>query len=125
MIKAVLFDLDGTFADTAPDLGLALNRQLAAHGRAALPIEQIRRVASSGARGLLKLGFELGPEHPRYDAMRTEFLDLYEQDLCSGTQLFPGIEPLLHGIERKGLPWGIVTNKAQRFTFPLMKLLDL
>jgi 2-phosphoglycolate phosphatase len=122
---AVLFDLDGTFADTAPDLGHALNVQRQARGQSALPIERIRRVASSGARGLLGLGFDLAPGDPDYDAMAIEFLDLYERNLCRDTRLFPGIAELLRALEARGLPWGIVTNKAQRFTLPLMRMLGL
>ena len=123
--RAVLFDLDGTFADTAPDLGYALNVQLRARGRHPLPINQIRRVASSGARGLLGLGFGLSPGDAEYDALSAEFLNLYEANLCRGTQLFPGIEELLQVIEERGMRWGIVTNKARRFTLPLMRLLHL
>jgi len=123
--RAVLFDLDGTFADTAPDLGYALNVQLRSRGREALPIERIRRVASSGARGLLGLGFDLQPDDPNYPAMAEEFLDLYESNLCRDTRLFPGIAELLRAIEERGMRWGIVTNKARRFTLPLMKLLRL
>lgn len=123
--QAVLFDLDGTFADTAPDLGYALNVQLRSRGREALPIERIRRVASSGARGLLGLGFDLQPDDPNYAAMAKEFLDLYESNLCRDTRLFPGIAELLRAIEERGMRWGIVTNKARRFTLPLMKRLHL
>jgi len=123
--QAVLFDLDGTFADTAPDLGYALNVLLRSRGREPLPIEQIRRVASSGARGLLGLGFDLQPGDPNYAAMTAEFLNIYESNLCRDTRLFPGIEDLLRTIEKRGMRWGIVTNKARRFTLPLMKLLDL
>jgi len=123
--RAILFDLDGTFADTAPDLGHALNAMLATRGRPGLPIERIRKVASSGARGLLGLGFGLTPGEPEYEALATEFLDLYEQRLCADTRLFPGIPELLLTLEASGLPWGIVTNKAKRFTLPLMRLLGL
>jgi phosphoglycolate phosphatase len=123
--QAVLFDLDGTFADTAPDLGYALNVQLRSRGREALPIERIRRVASSGARGLLGLGFDLQPDDPNYAAMAEEFLGLYESNLCRDTRLFPGIADLLRAIEERDMRWGIVTNKARRFTLPLMKLLRL
>ncbi len=123
--QAMLFDLDGTFADTAPDLGHALNVLLAARGRPILPLEHIRKVASSGARGLLGLGFQLRPGDPEYDALAAEFLDLYEQRLCADTRLFPGIAELLSALEAHGLPWGIVTNKAKRFTLPLMRLLGL
>lgn len=124
-IAAVLFDLDGTFADTAPDLGHALNVLLMANGRTALPLERIRTVASSGARGLLGLGFGLAPGDARYDALVAEFLDLYERNLCRATVLFPGIPDLLLALEDRGLPWGIVTNKAERFALPLMRLLGL
>ena len=123
--RAVLFDLDGTFADTAPDLGHALNTLLTARGKAPLPLERIRRVASSGARGLLGLGFDLAPGEPGYDALAAEFLHLYERRLCDDTRLFPGILELLQALEERAVPWGIVTNKAKRFTVPLMRLLEL
>ena len=121
--RAVLFDLDGTFADTAPDLGYALNAQLQARGRDPLPTDRIRRVASSGARGLLGLGFGLSPGDAEYEALSAELLNLYEANLCRETRLFPGIEDLLQVIEGRGMRWGIVTNKASRFTLPLMRLL--
>lgn len=124
-IQAVLFDLDGTFADTAPDLGYALNVMLEARGKAPLPIGHLRTVASSGARGLLGVGFGLGPDAPEYEALAKTFLDLYERNLCRDTCLFPGIAELLDAIEARGLPWGIVTNKAERFALPLMRLLGL
>jgi phosphoglycolate phosphatase len=124
-VRAVLFDLDGTFADTAPDLGYALNVLLSARGKPSLPIERLRTVASSGARGLVGMGFGLAPGSAEYDALATEFLDLYERNLCRETRLFPGIAELLQTLEARGLPWGIVTNKAERFTFPLMRQLGL
>jgi len=123
--RAVLFDLDGTFADTAPDLGYALNTLLTARGKASLPLENIRRVASSGARGLIGLGFDLVPGDPGYDTLAAEFLNLYEKRLCSDTRLFPGILELLQALEERSIAWGIVTNKAKRFTVPLMRLLEL
>ncbi len=123
--QAILFDLDGTFADTAPDLGHALNALLRAHGKPALPLEQVRKVASSGARGMLGVGFGIAPGDPGYEALVAEFLTLYERDLCRETRLFPGIEALLAEIESRKLSWGIVTNKAERFTLPLLRLLGL
>ena len=123
--RAVLFDLDGTFADTAPDLGYALNSQLQARGREPLPIDRIRRVASSGARGLLGLGFGSSPGDAQYEALSAELLNLYEANLCRETRLFAGIEELLEVIEARGMLWGIVTNKSSRFTLPLMRLLNL
>jgi phosphoglycolate phosphatase len=125
MIKAVLFDLDGTLADTAPDLGHALNRQRIMRGLAALPIEHIRTEASAGARGLLGLGFGITPGDKRYDAMRAEFLDFYAERLCHETALFQGVTELLDQLDIRGLPWGIVTNKPARFSIPLMQALGL
>ncbi|MCC6917275.1 HAD-IA family hydrolase [Nitrosomonas sp.] len=125
MIKAVLFDFDGTIADTAPDLGRALNRQRVARNRPPLPIELIRTVASAGARGLLELGFNLKPGDSAYQAMREEFLSLYTEQLCEDTCLFPGIAKLLDQLDSQAIPWGIVTNKPARFTRPLMHLLGL
>lgn len=124
MIKAVLFDLDGTFADTAPDLAYALNRMRETRGMPPLPLETMRPVTSLGARGLLGVGFEITPEHPDYIGMRDEFLDLYEQNLCRSTSLFPGMSELVDAIEKLELPWGIVTNKAERFAIPLLDLLE-
>jgi phosphoglycolate phosphatase len=123
--QAVLFDLDGTFADTAPDLGHALNTLLHARGKPTLPLERVRKVASSGARGMLGVGFGIAPGDSGYEELVTEFLALYERDLCRETRLFPGIEKLLDGIDASGLRWGIVTNKAERFTLPLLQLLGL
>jgi phosphoglycolate phosphatase len=114
MIKAVLFDLDGTFADTAPDLAGAINVMRRARRLPDLPASATRPVASRGARGLLDAGFGIGPEHPDYRAMREEFLALYERDICRRTRLFPGTSELLDTIEQRGLHWGIVTNKAER-----------
>lgn len=125
VIKAILFDLDGTFADTAPDLGYAVNRMRAARGLAQLPLSTLRPVASLGARGLLGAGLEIAPEHPDYCAMRNEFLEIYERNLCRDTRIFPGVLDLLDAIETRGLKWGIVTNKAERFAIPLLDLLHV
>lgn len=123
MIKAVFFDLDGTFADTAPDLGAALNHVRGLHDLPPLPLETIRPQASHGARGLLGLGFGISPEDARFTPLREAFLDYYAAHICDHTRLFPGIAQLVESIERKGLPWGIVTNKPHRFTLPLMQAL--
>jgi 2-phosphoglycolate phosphatase len=125
MIKAVLFDLDGTFADTAPDLAHAINIMRASRGLPPLPADATRPVTSHGARGLLGVGFGMTPDHADYAAMREEFLGLYEANLCRETRLFPGMEKLLEGIEARALTWGIVTNKAERFAKPLMHLLKI
>ncbi len=123
MIAAVLFDLDGTFADTAPDLGRAINTMRATRGLAPVPLADTRRVTSLGARGLLNVGFGIGPEHADYLAMREEFLSIYENNLCCDTVLFPGMAELIERLEKRALIWGIVTNKAERFAIPLMQQL--
>ncbi len=125
MIKAVLFDLDGTLADTALDLGFALNEQRRRHGLPPLPHEQIRPYASHGTIGLLEAGFGLNPEDPRFAAMRAEYLELYTANLCRLTCLFEGMAETLNALEQRKVPWGIVTNKPARFTGPLMTALGL
>ena len=125
MIQAVLFDLDGTFADTAPDLARALNVMRAARNLPPVPLEATRSVTSTGARGLLRVGFGMAPEHPEYAAMREEFLTIYTKNLCVETRLFPGMSELLDGIEARGMKWGIVTNKVERLAKPLIEQLAL
>lgn len=125
MIKAVLFDLDGTFADTAPDLAAAINAMRRSRGLPDLPVSATRPVTSSGARGLLHVGFGVGPGHADYRAMREEFLALYERDICRETRLFPGTAELLDAIEERGLRWGIVTNKAERLARLLLAELEM
>jgi phosphoglycolate phosphatase len=124
-VRAVLFDLDGTLADTAPDLGYVLNLQRLARGLEELPLERMRPVVSQGARGLLRVGFGLTPGQDSYEAMRDEFLDLYSRNLVRNTRLFEGVAQLLQALEQQGLPWGVVTNKLARFTAPLMEALGL
>ena len=124
-IRAVLFDLDGTLADTAPDLAAALNRLLAERGRDAVPIERARPLTSSGARGMLRAGFGIDPQDADYETLKARFLELYAANVCGETRLFDGIGDLLGALERRSLPWGVVTNKAERFTFPLLEALEL
>ena len=124
-IRAVLFDLDGTLVDTAPDLGYALNLQRVRHGLPPLAESVIRPQASHGARGLLGVGFDLHPDAPHYGIMREEFLQLYSENICRHSKPFPGILDLLSALEAKNLAWGVVTNKPARFTEPLMSILDL
>lgn len=124
-VRAVLFDLDGTLADTAPDLAGALNLLLAERGRAPVPLEQARPLTSSGARGMLRVGFGIDPQHHEYELLKARFLALYESRLCVDTSLFAGIAELLEALEARAVPWGIVTNKAERYTFPLLEALRL
>lgn len=125
MTQAVLFDLDGTLADTAPDLAGALNRMLVRRGLAAVSVDLLRPVASSGARGMLGIGFGIGPGHADYEPLRQEFFDEYESELMGESTLFDGVVTLLDTLEARGLAWGIVTNKIARFTRPLVGLLGL
>ena len=124
-IRAVLFDLDGTLADTAPDLGGALNSLLAEVGRPPLAAAVFRPYVSAGTRGMLGVGFGIKPGHPDYQALADRFLRLYEQNICLGTVLFPGIPQLLSELDGRPISWGIVTNKPARFTLPLMEALGL
>jgi 2-phosphoglycolate phosphatase len=124
-VRAVLFDLDGTLADTAPDLARALNRVRAANGLAPVPAEITRPCTSSGARGLLKVGFGLNPGDERYDALRLQFLDFYAAEICIDTRLFDGMAELLARFDQDRMPWGVVTNKAERLTLLLLQGLNL
>jgi phosphoglycolate phosphatase len=123
--QAVLFDLDGTLADTAEDLGYALNLLRSRRGLEPIPLDLIRPHASAGARGLLRLGFGVEANHPDYEAMRSEFLDDYARHLSRSTALFPGMAQTLAELERRGVRWGVVTNKPSRFTLPLLGALGL
>lgn len=125
MISGVLFDLDGTLADTAPDLAYALNQTLLHQGKAELPFEKIRPVVSHGGRALIKLGFGYEPEHENYETVREILLDVYLKNIAKHTKLFPGMEELLLAIEEKSLPWGVVTNKPGWLTDPLMEAMNL
>lgn len=123
--KAILFDLDGTLADTAPDLAAAVNRMRIARGLPALAVEELRPMASHGARGLLQIGFGTAPRDPGYEAMRDEFLHNYAQNICVHTQLFPGVDQVLGYLDRHAVPWGIVTNKIARLTLALLDAMRL
>jgi len=124
-VDAVLFDLDGTLADTAGDLAGALNRLRRDRGLAPVPVASLRAHASSGARGLIGAGLGVLPDAPEYPALRDAFLAHYAACLAETTQLFAGVAELLDTLEARGLPWGIVTNKAARFTLPVVSALNL
>lgn len=125
LCQAVLFDLDGTLADTAPDLAAAVNKMRHERGLEMVPLEDLRPLASAGARGLIGGAFGIGPEHHDFAALREEFLANYEADLCIETTLFQGIDAVLDDLDARGVRWGIVTNKAMRLTEPLVALLGL
>ncbi|MCB1759520.1 MAG: HAD-IA family hydrolase [Gammaproteobacteria bacterium] len=124
-IRLVLFDLDGTFADTAPDMAYALNRTLQQNGRQPLTLETIRPHVSHGGVALIRLGFGIEPDDPQFAPLRQQFLDFYRDNLTRGTSLFAGIDELLTRLEQLGIGWGIVTNKPGWLTDPLMRQLAL
>jgi phosphoglycolate phosphatase len=124
-VDAVLFDLDGTLVDSAPDLAGAANELRGAHGLPALAFEQLRPMVGSGARGMLNAAFGIGPDDPQFEALRTDFLARYEARILQQTRVFESMEPVLAVLEGRGLPWGIVTNKIARFSVPLVEGLGL
>ncbi len=124
-IRTVLFDLDGTLLDTAPDLADALNTVLVEQGHAALPFEQIRPVVSHGGIALIELGFRLERSDPAFEALRQRLLEIYRANLSERTRPFPGMPELLDAIEARGINWGVVTNKPGWLTDPLLQDLDL
>ena len=124
-IKLIIFDLDGTLADTAPDLVAATNQLLSARNLPLKPYEQLRPCASAGARGLIGGAFGIDTKHPDFIPLRDEFFANYEKALFVHSKLFEGMEHLLNQLESAQLPWGIVTNKSERFTNPLIELMGL
>lgn len=120
-IHAVLFDLDGTLMDTAPDLAEALNIQLTLHGKQRLDFELIRPHVSHGAGALIKLGFQLDASHSAFESMRQQFLEIYQDNIHVKTVLFQGMDSLLTQLEQKQIPWGIVTNKPAFLTDVLLQ----
>ncbi len=118
--QAVLFDLDGTFADTAPDLAAALNQVLQEQGKPALPFEHIRPVVSHGGIALIKLGFDIPQESPEFEVLRQRLLAIYKNNISQLTQLFEGMDELVTELENSDIAWGIVTNKPSWLTDPLM-----
>jgi len=124
-IQSVLFDLDGTFADTAPDLAHALNQTLSAHQKSKLSLAEIRPVVSHGGKALIELGFQIPDTDPNFEPLRLELLEYYKQDIAKHTQLFDGIAELLTQLQEYKVCWGIVTNKPSWLTEPLMEALGI
>lgn len=122
---AVLFDLDGTLVDTAHGLGFALNKQLGLHGQSPIPYESVRPVASHGSKGLLHLGFGITPADAEFEAMKAEYLDLYESALTHKPIFLAGMELVLDQLDALNIPWGIVTNKPRRFAVDLIKAVSM
>jgi phosphoglycolate phosphatase len=123
--EGIFFDLDGTLADTAPDLVAAANQLLIDRNLAPKPYEVLRPRASAGARGLIGGAFGINPEHPDFIALRDEFFANYEKALLVNSVLFEGVDHLLDQLDVANLPWGIVTNKSERFANPLTELMGL
>ena len=123
--RAILFDLDGTLADTAPDLAGAMNRMRAVRGLAPTPYAELRPVASAGARGLIGVAFGVKSGEDGFDALKVEFFDTYQGSLVVESCLFDGVAALLLELQRRGIAWGIVTNKGSRFSVPLVAQIGL
>ena len=123
--RAILFDLDGTLADTAPDLAGAVNRMQVRRGVEPTPYPWLRPVASAGARGLLGVGFGIQPADENFIAMRDEFFDTYAAGLMIESRLFEGVPALLASLTERGIVWGVVTNKSSRFSEPLVQQIGL
>ena len=124
-VRTVLFDLDGTLVDSAPDLAGAANALLQEHGRPALPYEQLRPMVGAGARGMVGVAFDVKPADPAYEDLKARFLALYAQRLLVHTTVFDGIWPVLDLLEHRGLGWGIVTNKAHHLALAVTEGLGL
>lgn len=124
-VRGVLFDLDGTLIDSAPDLAGAANRLRADHGLPPLLLAQLRPMVGSGARGMVGVAFGVAPGDQRFEPLRDAFLAHYEAGLLERTHPFEGVEEMLSALEGAGIPWGIVTNKATRFTTPIVAGLGL
>ena len=124
-VRALLFDLDGTLIDSAPDLAGAANDMRIAHGLAALPLAHFRPMVGSGARGMVGRAFDVGPQDERFAALRDEYLQRYEARMTTETHVFPSMLPVLDELDRRGMPWGIVTNKAARYAEPIVEALGL
>lgn len=124
-MRTVLFDLDGTLADTAPDLADALNKVREQRGLSPMSYDLIRPIVSHGANALIYLGFELEPGDDGFDEIREDLLHIYRENIANKTRLFPGMETVLAEIESNGLNWGVVTNKPSWLTEPLLRELEL
>ncbi len=124
-VSNVLLDLDGTLADTAPDLAFALNTLLEEQGKAALPLEVIRPTVSLGGIAMVRLAFEIDEDNAGFDALKNRFLEIYRNNIARHTMLFKGMDEVLSHLDARQLSWGIVTNKSTWLTLPLMEALKL
>ncbi|MBG6076600.1 HAD family hydrolase [Polaromonas sp. CG_9.11] len=124
-ISAVLFDLDGTLIDSAPDLGAAADKMRTDRSLESLPLSRYRPMAGAGARGMIAVAFGLTPQDSAFETLREEFFLNYEERLLKSTYAFDGVDELIARICDYGLKWGVVTNKSARFTLPLTRVMSL
>lgn len=124
-VRAVLFDLDGTLIDSAPDLAGAANAMREGRGLAPLPLALYRAHCGSGARGMLRVAFEVEPGHEGFEVLKQQFFAEYQTRLTRHTRAFDGVDSLVGALSASGLPWGVVTNKGERFTAPLVQAMPL
>jgi phosphoglycolate phosphatase len=124
-VQAVLFDLDGTLIDSAPDLGAAADKMRTDRGLESYPLERYRFMAGAGARGMLGVAFGITPDAPEFPELREEFFVAYENRMLLNTHVFDGVQALIDAIRARGLAWGVVTNKSARFTDPLTRAIPL
>jgi len=124
-IQAVLFDLDGTLIDSAPDLGAAADKMRTDRGLASLPLADYRPMAGAGARGMLGVAFDIAPGHADFENLKEEFFKNYEACMTERTYAFDGVADLIAQLDRAGLKWGVVTNKSERFALPLTRAMPL
>ncbi len=124
-IAGVLFDLDGTLIDSAPDLGAAADKMRTDRGLPSFPLENYRFMAGAGARGMLNVAFNMTPNHADFDDMKEEFFRNYEASFTQRTFAFDGVSQMIDKINLAGMKWGVVTNKSERFTRPLTQAMSL
>ncbi len=124
-VQAVLFDLDGTLIDSAPDLGAAVDKMRVARGMSSLPLSHYRPMAGAGARGMIGLAFGWTPDHPDYEQLKEEFFVNYESCMTERTFAFEGVAQLIQELVDLKMPWGVVTNKSKRFAEPLTQAMPL
>ena len=124
-IRAVLFDLDGTLVDSAPDLAGAADKMRLKRGLASLEYAKYRPLCGAGARGMLQVAFEIGPDHADYESLREEFFSNYQACMLDNTHAFEGVAPLIAALQTRSMQWGVVTNKSERFALPLTAAMPL
>lgn len=122
-IRSILFDLDGTLLDTAPDLIFALNQLRNKHGLSDLPPSIVKPIATLGSKAMIKLAFDIDENHPLFNTLREQFFSLYENHIADSTRFFPNMERVLTQLDEQNISWGIVTNKLTRHTLELLKVL--